>query len=79
MQDVVFGYPVEDMDPAVVEESGLRDDPLRPGRADLALGHWLFLELLHNLKAVSLSAFVFVERHDDGRYHTQRRVVEEEG
>ena len=58
-----MGHPVEDVDSPVMEKGRLRDNPVRLGCADGATGQRFLLDLLHRLEAVSLAAFVFVERH----------------
>lgn len=62
-QDIVFGFAVEDMNSSVVKKGRLGKNPARCGRADGATGQGLRRHFLHRLEAMSLAAFVFVERH----------------
>ena len=63
-QDIVLGLPVEDVDPAIVQQGGAGDDPMRLSGADPALGERFFRHLLHRLEAMATPAFVFIERHN---------------
>ena len=73
---VVFGNAVKNVDPAVVQQCGLRDGPPRGSGTDRALLQRLFADLLNRLEAVAFSTFVFVKRHGDVcSYHIEIAVT----
>lgn len=63
-QGVVFGNPIEDVNSPVVQQRGLRDCP--PGWlwADGTALERFVGDFLDCLESVTISAFVFVQRHD---------------